>query len=112
MVESKNKTAPLRKGRPKKAAEEPVAAELKQVEAVEHPQGETLKEETVAGEALVVEEEKKKEEANAPAVEAPTKEEEAKAEEPTKAETENKPKRTPIRYDFYGVSWNGVEYDL
>ena len=111
MVESKNKTAPVRKGRPKKAAEEPVAAELKQVEAVEQPQGETLKEETVAGEALVVEEEKK-EEANAPVVEAPTKEEEAKAEEPTKVETENKPKRTPIRYDFYGVSWNGVEYDL
>lgn len=111
MVESKNKTAPVRKGRPKKAAEEPVAAELKQVEAVEQPQGETLKEETVAEEVPVVEEEKKGE-ANTPAVEVPTKEEEAKAEEPTKVEAENKPKRTLNRFDFYGVSWNGVEYDL
>lgn len=115
MVESKNKTAPVRKGRPKKVVEETVASEPIQVEKKETIQDEVVKEEPaiVEAETPTIDEEKTVVvDEDVPVVKEEPKQEEPKADEPAEVKVENKPKRTLNRYDFYGVSWNGVEYDL
>ena len=110
-----NKTAPAKKGRPRKVTEETVASEPIQVEKKETIQDEVVKEEPtiVEAETPTIDEEKTVVvNEDVPVVKEEPKQEEPKADEPVEVKVENKPKRTLNRYDFYGVSWNGVEYDL